>query len=77
MNEQEQRETTGGRAIAVPVYGASQEALEIAALDEARNFFGCSVRLEIVRDYRVQVNLRNEPERRYWARVTVREVTQP
>lgn len=62
------------RAIAVRVYGANADALEMAALDEARQFFGSDVHLEVARRYTVGSDPHAEPERRYSSTVLVREV---
>jgi hypothetical protein len=74
MSEQQAGERIHGRSVMVYAYGTDVEALEMAALDEARKFFGPEIQLEVVRDYAVGTYTKNEPGRRYVAGVTVREV---
>lgn len=73
MAEQEQ----GERSLVVSAYGGSPEALEAAALAEARAFFGPEARLEISAGYRSFSYPEAPPERRYHASVTVREAGKP
>jgi hypothetical protein len=75
VNENEQRESMAGRSIRVGVDAPDLAALELAALDSAREFFGPDVRLEVVRDYQVHdMKSRNDPARRWMASITVREI---
>lgn len=55
MNEDTDRQVQPppGRLMNVTVYGDTAEELELAALDQARKFFGSDPRLEVVRDYQV------------------------
>jgi hypothetical protein len=76
MDETGQREQTSGRSVSVYVLAADATALELAALDEARRFFGGEVRLVIVRDYKVATYTTNDPAQRYGASITVHEVAQ-
>lgn len=51
------RETRpAGRGVQVLVFGNSADEIEMAALDEARPFFGPDVRLEVVRDWTANAN---------------------
>jgi predicted lysophospholipase L1 biosynthesis ABC-type transport system permease subunit len=49
--EDTQRETADGRSIAVRASGENADALEMNALDQAREFFGADIRLRVVRNY--------------------------
>ncbi len=73
MDELGQREQVSGRSVAVSVWGANTGALEMAALDAAREFFGPEVHLEVVPDYQAHC-YKDEPRGRFHANVTVREV---
>jgi len=53
MAPEETRQESHGRSIQVQVYGDTASELELAALDEARSVLGADVRLEVVRDYRI------------------------
>ena len=54
MNDDTQQgERSLGRSIEVLASGDNADEIELAALDEARKFFGKDIRLEVVRDYRV------------------------
>jgi hypothetical protein len=75
------RETRpAGREVEVLVFGDTADELELAALDEARPFFGDAVRLEVVRDYRALAVLPNgvfaarANGKKYQANVTVRTI---
>jgi len=72
-DEVQQGEQVKGRRLSVLAYGADVDSMELAALDEARKFFGPDVRLEVIRDYSVVVK-DGDPARRYYASVTVREI---
>ena len=78
MNEQEQRERTYGRRITVEVRADSMNELEMAALDEARAYFGSEVQLEVLPNYHVHAyghgvdNSNNG--KRYHANVMVAEL---
>ena len=87
MNEDTGQEThPAGRTMIVMVAGDTVTELEMAALDEARKFFGADTRLAIVPDYQVApasqaAGLRGAgyPEiaasgKRYYAHVPVRTV---
>ena len=52
MNERTDRETQPERrSLSAYVYGDTPDELEMAALDEARSFFGEGPRLEVVHSY--------------------------
>jgi hypothetical protein len=75
------RETRpAGREVEVFVFGNTADELELAALDEARPFFGAQVRLAIVPDYRAMTVLvggslaAKAAGRKYQATVIVRTV---
>jgi hypothetical protein len=75
------RETRpAGREVEVFVFGNTADELELAALDEARPFFGDAVRLIVVPDYRAQTVLADgsyfmqSEGRKFQARVTVRTI---
>lgn len=71
----QQGEYTLGRSLMVSAYGGDMPGLEMAALDEARKFFGPDLRLEVVPGYRAFADaLAKEASKRYHASVTVREV---
>lgn len=54
MNDDTQQgERRLGRSIEVLAFGDNADEIELAALDEARKFFGKDIRLEVIRDYRV------------------------
>lgn len=53
MNEQDQTTRPSGRSITVTVFGDNVAEIELAALDEARSFFGQDLQLEIIHDYHV------------------------
>jgi hypothetical protein len=53
MNDQDQHVSADGRILHVTAYGDNVNELELAALDEAREFFGPDVHLEVVNDYQV------------------------
>jgi len=54
MNENTANDTPGKRSFATgSIYGNTPEEMEMAALNQARSFFGTDVPLEIVRTYRV------------------------
>ena len=74
MSEQREGELLHGRSVSMYVYGADMEALEMAALDEARKFFGDQMHLEVIHDYQVFTYSQEPPERHYAANVTVREI---
>ena len=63
-----------GRHMRIEVFGASEAGLDMAALDAAREFFGADRKLEVIRDYPVQVDRHSEPSERYSAPIWVREV---
>jgi hypothetical protein len=42
-----------GRSFSTAAFGDSTSEIELAALDEARKFFGPDVRMEIVKNYHV------------------------
>jgi hypothetical protein len=78
--EDTSRETQpAGRELSVRVYGDTADEIELAALDEVRPFFGDTVRLEVVRDYKaftvVDSAFRDQAGgKKYYARVPVRTV---
>lgn len=75
--DQEQRTLPGGRILHVTAYGDTADELELYALDEAREFFGTDVRLEVIDDYQV-VGATHDPAasgKRYCAGVRVRALT--
>jgi hypothetical protein len=51
--DQDQHVSADGRILHVTVHGDNANELELAALDEARGFFGPDVHLEVVNDYQV------------------------
>jgi hypothetical protein len=62
-NDQDQRVSENGRRIRVTVYGDTADELELAALDEARKFFGEGPLLRIVDDYTaIPVRSSDDPE---------------
>jgi hypothetical protein len=65
----------GGRTIGVLVYGDTAEEIELAALDEARAFFGSDIQLRVVRDYGVMPS--SGPSKKYMASVRVETVGYP
>jgi hypothetical protein len=73
MDETRQRESTEGRSVVVGAYGDSVSDLEFSALDQAREFFGTAVRLEIVPGYEASGLASAPAGERFYARVTVRE----
>ena len=73
MSDETRQDQRTRRSMTVFVYGTDATSLELAALDDARQFFGADVQLEVMRDYIVCV--RNDTAgRRYMSYVTVREV---
>jgi hypothetical protein len=79
-NDQDQRAGVQGRGIAVRAFGDTANEIEMAAIDEARAVFGEDVRMEIVRNYRIN---RIDPDsaltkdadgKRYVATVLVRAI---
>jgi hypothetical protein len=52
-DDTQQGERRLGRSIEVLAFGDNADEIELAALDEARKFFGRDIHLEVVRDYRV------------------------
>jgi hypothetical protein len=71
----DQRVQPAGRTISVVVYGNTADEVELAALDEARGFFGADRRLEVVRDYRVVGTLAVDgTSKKYRAAASVRTV---
>lgn len=71
---------SAGRTFTKSVYGDTDSAIELAALDAARAFFGPQPLLEVVRDYMVTALPHNDPHREdgaYHARVTVRVSSDP
>jgi hypothetical protein len=79
MNEDvASRQDSPGRTIAVVAFGDTADEIEMAALDEARAFFG-DRRLEVIRDYAVQdaissIDVDRESGKKYRAQVCVRVV---
>jgi len=75
------RETLpAGREVSVFVFGDTASEIELAALDEARPFFGEATRLEIIPDYRAHRVLPDgdyvtqAAGRRYQATVIIRTI---
>jgi hypothetical protein len=76
VNEHDIEKGTQGRSVSVEAWGKDMPALEMAALDAARGFFGPETRLTVIADYNARCYPSYEENRRYHASVTVREVTQ-
>lgn len=76
MSDRDTEQGTQGRTVRVGAYGKDMPSLEMAALDGAREFFGPHMRLEVIPDYEASHSESAPPERRFWAMVGVREVTQ-
>lgn len=76
MNEDiTQRQQSPGRILNVVVFGDTADEIELAALDEARAFFGGSRQLEIVPDYKVSGTIPQDgTDKNYRAAVNVRTV---
>lgn len=74
-NEQREDQYLENRSVVVSAWGADLNALEMNALDIAREFFGPEIRLEISQDYKAH-SYTDEPKGRFHAQVTVVEVTQ-
>jgi len=73
--DQQQTEAPEGRSVEISAYGADLPALELDALDQAREFFGPGTQIEIVPRYRAFRYDTDPVERRFHAAVTVREVS--
>jgi len=70
-----QRQQSPGRILNVTVFGDTADEIELAALDEARAFFGGSRQLEIVPDYKVSGTIiHDRTDKKYRAGVNVRAV---
>jgi hypothetical protein len=70
-----QRQRPAGRILNVTVFGDTADEIELAALDEARTFFGDSRQLEIVPDYKVSGTIPHDgTDKKYRAGVNVRTV---
>lgn len=82
MNDDDitQRQKPAGRTFGVSVAGDTADEIELAALDAAREFFGDSRQLEVVRDYRAfPVGLiagHAQSGKKYSAEVRIRTVEQ-
>jgi hypothetical protein len=74
MDEATGRQVSPGRELRTFVREDSADEIELAALDDARRFFGEDARLEVVRDYRAWNNTSRDAEKRYYATVTVRVI---
>lgn len=81
MNEQVGQEThPAGRSLRVGAAGDTVAEMEMAALDEARKFFGADVHLMIVADYQAyppdssSIPALRDSGKRYCAHMTVRTV---
>ena len=79
--EDTNRETRpAGREVSVFVFGDTADELELAALDEARPFFGDTVQLRVVPDYTAHQVLPNgalaarAAGKRYQANMLVRTI---
>lgn len=80
--EQDTNTRPAGRTFISDVLGNTTDAIEMAALDAAREFFGGDLDLEVVRDYRVWPNTapNKHPDcvkGRYRAAVAVRVIEDP
>jgi hypothetical protein len=70
-----QRQQSPGRILNVVVFGDTADEVELAALDEARAFFGDGRQLEIVPDYKVSGTIPLDgTDKKYRAAVNVRTV---
>lgn len=76
MSDRDTEQGTQGRAVRISAFGKDMPSLEMAALDGAREFFGPEMRLEVIPDYEASHIGSAPPEKRFWAMVGVREVTQ-
>jgi len=81
MSEGTDRETRpAGREVEVLAFGDTADEIELAALDEARPFFGDAARLTVVHGYRAQAVLagysleKQAGGKKYHATVTVRTI---
>lgn len=74
MSDETRQDQQTGRRITVGVYGGGADTLELAALDEARKFFGTEARLEVQRSYHVHAYTLHSPDERYHANITVCEL---
>lgn len=54
MNEHDRHAQHSGRQYCARAYGDTPDELELCALDKAREVFGESVRLEVLRDYTIR-----------------------
>ena len=73
-----QRQKPAGRIFHASVVGDTAEEIELAALDEARGFFGADARLEVAHDYQVSSisagDQRAATGKKYTAGVRIRTV---
>jgi hypothetical protein len=81
MTEYTDRETRSpGREVSVFVFGDTADEIELAALDEARPFFGHHAQLTVIPAYKAVTVLPNGPYagqaagKKYQATVTVRTI---
>ena len=70
-----QRQRPTGRTLNVIVFGDTADEVELAALDEARTFFGDARQLEIVPDYKISDTIPQDgTDKKYRGAVNVRTV---